>query len=122
MSGIAEIAVAVTLVVGAAFVLVGSYGLVKLDRPMSRLHAPTKAGTLGVGAILVASIIYSFAGGEGSVHELLILAFIFVTAPVSAHFLAKVTIHRRRNMQELPPTGDSGSWATRGAPRQDGAS
>ena len=115
MSAAAEIVVAALLVIGAAFVLIGSYGLIKLDRPMSRLHAPTKAGTLGVGSILAASMIFAFVRSEGSLHELLIMAFLFVTAPVSAHFIAKVAIHRRSITQDLPEAGDDNGWATRGA-------
>jgi len=84
MSPVAEILVSAALVIGGFFTLVGGYGLLKLNNPMSRLHAPTKAGTLGVGSILAASTIYAFARGEGSLHELLIMAFLFVTAPVSA--------------------------------------
>jgi len=122
MSLFIEIVVSVALVIGAIFTLVGSYGLVKLDSPMPRIHAPTKAGTLGVGSILLASILYSFADGAGSLHEFLILAFLFVTAPVSAHFIAKVEIHRGRIVQELPEPGEDASWATRSVGPQDGAS
>jgi len=113
MSEIAEIAVSAAIVIGALFVLVGSYGLLKLNSPMSRLHAPTKAGTLGVGGILVASMIYAFARGEPSLRELLILAFLFMTAPVSAHFIAKVAIHRDRVQIELPSAGEDKAWATK---------
>lgn len=120
MSMAAEIALSAALVIGAIFTLVGSYGLVKLDSPMSRLHAPTKAGTLGVGSILAASVIYSFSVGSGSVHELLIMAFLFVTAPVSAHFIAKVAIHRGRIVQDLPPPGEDAQWATKSVAPQDG--
>jgi len=112
MSPLTEIAITALIGIGAVFTLVGSYGLVKLDRPMSRLHAPTKAGTLGVGSILAASVIYSFVWGEGSLRELLILGFLFVTAPVSAMFLAKVAIHQRRITIELPPPLVDRVWAT----------
>ena len=122
MSPAVEIAVCAALVIGALFTLVGSYGLLKLDSPMSRLHAPTKASTLGVGSILIASVIYSFASGRGSLHELLIMAFLFVTAPVSANFLAKVAIHRGRIVQDLPPPGEDSEWATKAVPPQDRAS
>ena len=113
MSPVAELIVCATIVIGAVFVLVGSYGLLKLNSPMSRLHAPTKAGTLGVGSILVASVIYAVARGEPSLHELLIMAFLFVTAPVSAHFIAKVAIHSGRIQMELPPAGEDKAWATK---------
>lgn len=110
---IAELAVSVTIVIGSLFILVGSYGLLKLDYPMSRLHAPTKAGTMGVGGILLASMIYSFALGDGSLHELLIMAFLFVTAPISAHFVAKVHLHRDHLKQDLPVPPKDPLWATK---------
>jgi multicomponent K+:H+ antiporter subunit G len=114
-----EIVVAVLLVIGAIFTLVGGYGLLKLNDPMSRLHAPTKAGTLGVGSMLAASMIYAFHHADGSVNELLILGFLFITAPVSANFISKVHIHRDRTGKDLPkPVGDS-QWATKVPPESD---
>ena len=111
-----DILISVSLVIGAAFVLIGSYGLIKLDRPMKRLHAPTKAGTLGVGGILLASMLHSFAYGEGSLHELLVLAFLFVTAPISAQFIAKVHIHTVVPRENLPDPGRDRTWAVLDAP------
>lgn len=89
-----EIIVSVSLIVGAFFALVGSIGLFRLPDFFSRLHGPTKATTLGVGGVLIASAVFTTASGEGvSVHELLILGFLFMTAPVSAHMLAKAALH-----------------------------
>ena len=87
---ILEILIAICLVIGALFGLVGSWGLVKLPDTMTRLHAPTKATTLGVGGVLIASMIY-FWGFEGhaSFHELMITIFLFLTAPVSAHLISR---------------------------------
>ncbi|WP_334061248.1 Na+/H+ antiporter subunit G [Limimaricola cinnabarinus] len=109
---LAEILVAVLLVIGAVFTLVGSYGLVKLDQPMKRLHAPTKASTLGVGSLLLASMVHAFAFGEGSLHEFLVMAFLFVTAPISGNFIAKVHLHLQRGGKELPPPPTEERWAT----------
>ncbi len=119
MMEVAEILVSALIVIGALFILVGSYGLLKLDSPMSRLHAPTKAGTLGVGSTLAASMIYAFVWGDGSVHEFLIMAFLFVTAPVSAMFIAKVAIHRRRVAVEPPSPPEDSTWATKAIPVAD---
>jgi multicomponent K+:H+ antiporter subunit G len=121
MNEILEIAITAAIVIGALFTLVGSFGLVKLNRPMSRLHAPTKAGTLGVGSLLAASMLYSFGRGDPSLHELLIMAFLFITAPVSAHFVAKVLIHHARNRQELPAPPADRVWATKDVPEQEEA-
>ena len=112
-SDLIEIIVAVLLIIGAIFTLVGGYGLVKLTNPMSRLHAPTKAGTLGVGSMLLASMIYAFSHTDGSLHEILILIFLFVTAPVSANFIAKVHIHRDRTGTPLPELEKDREWATK---------
>lgn len=94
MSDAVEIIVSISLIVGAFFALVGSIGLFRLPDFFSRLHGPTKATTLGVGSMLVASAVYTTTSGEGvSVHELLILGFLFMTAPVSAHMLAKAALY-----------------------------
>lgn len=94
MSFLTELAISALLIVGAGFVLVGSLALIRLPDPMQRLHGPTKATTLGIGAILVASMMYHFAeGGTPSFHELLIAIFLFITAPISAHLIAKAYLH-----------------------------
>jgi multicomponent K+:H+ antiporter subunit G len=81
---------AILIVLGTSFALVGSLGLVRLRGLISRVHAPTKATTLGVGSLLLASMIY-FYGLKGAIgiNQLLIMVFLFLTAPVSAHFIAK---------------------------------
>ena len=53
MSVVADVVVAVLLVVGGVFGAVASWSLVRLPDPMTRLHGPTKAATLGVGAVLI---------------------------------------------------------------------
>ncbi len=90
----AELIVSIALLVGAFFTLVGSIGLVRFPDFPSRLHAPTKATTLGLGAILVASLIHFGVGpGQASLHEPLVILFLFMSAPVSAYLLAKAALH-----------------------------
>lgn len=110
---IAELLITAFLVVSGVFGIVGSYGLIKLNDPMSRLHAPTKATTLGVGGVLLASILHSLAFEKHlSLHELLITLFLFLTAPITAQFIAKVHIHRHERPDTLPSAGEDGLWAT----------
>lgn len=91
---VVEAIVSVCLVVGALFVFVGSLGLARLRDFYSRQHGPSKSTTLGAGATLLGSIIYfTVRGGALSVHEVLISFFLFITAPVSAHLLAKAALH-----------------------------
>lgn len=110
---IAEILIAALLVIGGIFGVVGGFGLVKLPDPMTRLHAPTKAATLGVGSILCASVLwFAFFSEHDSWHELLIILFIFLTAPVTGLMIAKAHIHRSWQWNELPSPAPDGNWAT----------
>jgi len=86
----------VFVVLGASFALIGSIGLLRFPDVFTRLHGPTKATTLGVGGVLLGTVVYLIAQGEvGVIRELLITVFLFLTAPVSAHLIAKVALHRR---------------------------
>ena len=100
-----EAIVSLLLVFGAAFVLVGSIGLARFPDFFTRLHGPTKATTLGLGSLVAASALWLSAQGDGiTVREVLLAAFLFLTAPVSAHLLAKAALHRRMASRcELPP-------------------
>ena len=87
---------AALIVVAAFFLLVGAIGLARLPDFYMRLHAPTKASTLGVGGVVLGSLLYFSTNGQGiSLHEVLITLFLFITAPVSAHLLAKAAMQRR---------------------------
>jgi len=93
---IAELVTGFFLVVGAVFLLVGSIGLFRLPDFYMRLHGPTKASTLGIGAILMASIVFfSFKGSGISIKEFLIILFLFLSAPITANMLAKAALHVR---------------------------
>jgi multicomponent K+:H+ antiporter subunit G len=133
MSLAAELLVAGLLVLGGAFILIGSWGLARLPSLMTRLHGPTKASTLGVGACLIGSMIYFPASGATwSAHELLITIFLFLTAPVSANMIAKAHLHRQGHgidpnpadgiVSGLPAPPSGGDWATfHGAAEDDDA-
>jgi multicomponent K+:H+ antiporter subunit G len=128
MMVLADALIAVLLLLGGAFALIGSWGLAKLPSLMSRLHGPTKATTLGVGSCLLASMLYfPVHARTATAHELLIALFLFITAPISANLIAKAYLHGRRTepegegedaliasggMPDLPP-GKS-DWATFG--------
>jgi multicomponent K+:H+ antiporter subunit G len=91
------------LLIGAFFVLVGSIGLLRLPDFLSRLHAPTKATTLGLGALLLASMIhFSAQRGYLSLHESLVVLFLFLSAPVGAYMLAKAAHHLAKAVSDTP--------------------
>lgn len=99
-----DLLLSILIIIGAGFTLVGSLGLLRLRDFYSRLHAPTKATTLGVGSLLIASAIYFSNQGDGlSLHEVLVTMFLFITAPVGAHLMAKAALHLRlESRAELP--------------------
>ncbi len=100
---ITELVTGLFLIIGAVFLLVGSIGLSRLPDFYMRLHGPTKASTLGLGAILMASIVFfSFKESGISIKEFLIILFIFLTAPITANMLSKAALHVRRQ-----PRGDT---------------
>jgi len=99
-----DLLLSILILTGALFTLVGSLGLARLPDFYTRLHAPTKATTLGVGSLLIASAVYFSSRGEGvSLHEVLVTLFLFITAPVSAHLLSRAALHLRlRSLAPLP--------------------
>jgi multicomponent K+:H+ antiporter subunit G len=96
MSVFSETILAVLLVAGGVFTFIGSLALVRFKDFYTRLHGPTKATTLGVGCLLLASALFFSLHSEGfSLHEVLVSLFLFITAPISAHLLAKLALHQK---------------------------
>ncbi len=112
LSLLAELLVAFFLVVGGFFALVGSIGLIRLKDTMQRLHAPTKATTVGVGGALISSMLYFLLiENQLSFHELLITLFLFLTAPITANFIAKTYMQDKIRRKDLPESGREYGWA-----------
>lgn len=113
MTVLAEYIIAALLILGGSFGLIGSFGLLKLKAPMQRLHAPTKATTVGVGSVLLAvALDFALVGKGFAWQELLVSAFLFLTAPLSAFYLAKTHLLRTIDRKELPASETGASWAT----------
>ncbi|MES2916350.1 MAG: monovalent cation/H(+) antiporter subunit G [Pseudomonadota bacterium] len=114
-----DLALSALLIGGGIFAFVGSYGLLRLPRPMQRLHAPTKATTIGVGSALVVSALDLTGQGTVSWQEALITLFLLLTAPISALVLAKTLILRGEADPGLPDSGTGKPWATLAEERPD---
>ncbi|HLV78552.1 MAG TPA: Na+/H+ antiporter subunit G [Marinobacter sp.] len=94
MTPFAEYAISALLIIGGAFTLIGALGLARLPDFFTRLHGPTKATTLGVGAVMLSSVLYFSITDQGiGISEILITVFLFMTAPVSANMMAKAAMH-----------------------------
>jgi multicomponent K+:H+ antiporter subunit G len=114
----AAIPVALLLLAGAALTLIGSIGLLRLRSFYDRVHAPTLATTLGIGCVLLASMLFfSVLQSRPILHEILLAILMVVATPVTLMLLAGAALHRdRREGSDLVPparehdqAGDAGA-------------
>lgn len=122
-------------VVGAAFMLLAGLGMLRLPDLFMRLQASTKASTLGVLCLLVGVTLHFQELGV-TTRAVLIIAFFFLTAPVSAHVIARAAYavgvplwegtitdelgYRRRKHEPTPPEDSRESPPIEGSERNDG--
>jgi len=74
---------------GLFFMLVAAIGVLRMPDLFTRMHAATKASTLGISGILLAALVYFQATGAVTTKVALIILFFFLTAPVGAHALGR---------------------------------
>ena len=126
----AALPTALLLLVGAGLTLIGSVGLLRLNSFYDRIHAPTLGTTLGIGSVLLASIIYfSVLQTRPVVHEILIAIFIVVTTPVTLMLVTRAALYRdrREGTEGVPPpprpagTPDVGEAAIPGGTPREGS-
>jgi multicomponent Na+:H+ antiporter subunit G len=82
------VVVTALVVVGTFFLFVGTVGLLRLPDVYNRMHATSKAATLGASSILFAGFVYFGPGGEG-LTSLVGILFLFLTAPTGAHVTSR---------------------------------
>lgn len=89
--------VSLLLIIGGLLTLTGGIGLLRLSNFYQRSHAPSLPGTLGIGCVLIASMLYfSVMGGRLVVHELLITVAVLLSSPITAMMLNRAAIERDR--------------------------
>ncbi|BBI73508.2 hypothetical protein HAALTHF_30470n [Vreelandella aquamarina] len=116
MPFLVEALISLLLIAGGVFVFIGSLGMAHLRDFYMRLHGPTKSTTLGIGCMLIASMGYFWsADGKPDIQELLITLFLFITAPVSAHLLAKTGLHMQLKHSQKPRANRSSCALKRSA-------
>lgn len=85
-----DVLVSVLLLVGLFFLLTGTFGLLRLRDVYARMHATSKSTTFGVVGMVFAALFYLRALDLSSgLKEFLIVVFLFLTAPVGAHMIAR---------------------------------
>lgn len=76
------------ILIGLAFDIFGCLGLIRLPDVYNRLQATTKCVTLGTCSILLGTLVIKGFTPTG-IKALLCIVFLFLTAPVAAHALAR---------------------------------
>ncbi len=102
----AAVLTSLLLLTGAVLTLIGTVGLLRFDSFYQRVHAPTLGATLGIGCILLASMLFfSVLESRAIIHELLITALMVVTTPITLMLLARAALYRDRTegSDEVPP-------------------
>jgi len=92
----AAILVGLCVLVGAAFTLIGTIGLVRMANFFDRLHSPTINTSFGIGFVLVASALtVSLTQQRLILHEILLLLFVIATTPVTLMSLGRAALFRK---------------------------
>ena len=86
-----EILAGVFMLIGAAFTLIASVGIIRLPDVLTRMHASTKAGTLGATLILVAAALM-FGGSSATAKCIAAVLFLLLTAPLAAHMIGRASL------------------------------
>lgn len=88
MIDVLQFAAGVAMLLGACFSLLAAIGILRLPDLYTRMHAASKAGSMGAGLVYLAIALVAF---DSAVILRAIVGFLFVllTTPVSAHLLAR---------------------------------
>ena len=116
MSGIAELpswaalVVALLLFTGASIILIGALGLLRLGTFYQRIHGPAIMITLGAGCLLIASMVYfTVAQSRLVIHEVIIAAFLLMTAPVVSMLIMRAAVYRDLRARKTDAGATAGS-------------
>lgn len=83
-----EFVCALLLLLGSLLMLLAGIGLMRMPDLFTRMQAATKAATLGIGLTLLAVVIY-YNDLAITARAMLVIGFVFLTAPVAAHMIAR---------------------------------
>ncbi len=99
-----DITIAFFLVAGVFFIFFAALGILRMPDVYIRMHSSTKAGTIGLGLIMV-SVALHFQELSVTSRAIGIIVFILMTAPVAAHLLGKSLLHSNYQMWRAGSSG-----------------
>ena len=98
---ITDLLVSVMMVAGTFFMFLAGIGVLRMPDLLMRLHATTKAGTLGAGLVMLAVATHFLDAGV-TARTLAIILFILLTAPVARLKYPLVLEARKLSSKERP--------------------
>lgn len=84
---------ALSILIGTIFILIAAIGIFRMPDLLMRMHAATKAGTLGAGLTLI-GVMFHFQKWTVTIEGILTILFIYITAPIASHLLARAAYFR----------------------------
>lgn len=90
MNDIFALLTGISIIGGAFFVFAAAVGIVRLPDLFLRMHAATKAGTLGTGLVMLAAVTHFWEMGVVT-RVMVTIFFIVLSAPVAAHTIARAS-------------------------------
>ncbi|WP_243454253.1 monovalent cation/H(+) antiporter subunit G [Oceanisphaera pacifica] len=84
-----EIFTSIFLLLGAFLMLLSGVGIIRMPDLLTRMHATSKAGALGIGLMTCGFVVFYHDDFSLIVRALAMIMFVIVTAPVAAHVLAR---------------------------------
>lgn len=88
IGNILEILAGLLLLGGGGFSLISALGVLRLPDVLIRMHASSKAGTVGAGMILLAVAVL-YGGGEIVARAIAAIFFLLLTVPVASHMIGR---------------------------------
>ncbi len=106
-----DVLVSALLLIGLFFLLTGTFGLLRLKDVYTRMHATSKSTTFGVVGVVLASLLYfRYLGLSSGLKEFLIVIFLFLTAPVGAHMIARAAYRTGVSLWQGGAVDDFKKW------------
>lgn len=103
---------AVMMLAGALFAFVAAVGVVRLPDLLVRMHAATKAGTMGAGLILLGVALHDLHTGV-TLRALSAIFFLLLTAPVSAHLIGRAAYRSGIRLWDRTRVDELGEYCRR---------
>jgi len=94
-----DLVISILILLGSVFILISSIGLLRFNDLFSRMHATTKATSFGI-LLLIAGVGLFYSTGIIWFKAAIVVIFIYLTAPLAAHAIAKSFDEKRQNDED----------------------